>query len=218
MSGQIPIVNPISRKIYCMNKKRRLLLIAGTAASLTTAAGLVHAADTPKGPRLEIVTSKAGHKVNYTALRNTAKGFNTGLEKSPLTVYVFFDAQCGHCAQLWNAHLPLREKASFVWIPVGVLNHASTAQGSTILAAANPEAAMQEHEASISARRGGITANSAAIDKFSAAVAKNTELLRETGVRSVPFIAFKNPKTGETETRTGAMPTPVLASFLGLLG
>jgi thiol:disulfide interchange protein DsbG len=51
-------------------------------------------------------------------------------------VYVFFDAQCPHCAALWVAAKPLKSQAKFVWIPVGILNAASTSQGATLLAAA----------------------------------------------------------------------------------
>jgi thiol:disulfide interchange protein DsbG len=77
---------------------------------------------------------------------------------SKRTVYIFFDAQCPHCAMLWESAKPLKSQAKFVWIPVGLLNAASTAQGATLLAAGDPVAAMDEHETSMRAGRGGISA------------------------------------------------------------
>jgi len=77
---------------------------------------------------------------------------------SARTVYVFFDPQCPHCADLWESAKPLKAQAKFVWIPVGLVSKASTAQGATLLAAADPAAAMEAHETSMRAQSGGISA------------------------------------------------------------
>lgn len=153
--------------------------------------------------------------VSIAAIATEAKGFTAGSTMSARTVYVFFDAQCPHCATLWNNAKPLRSQAKFVWIPVGLINPSSTAQGATLLAAQDPVAVMDEHEASLQAKRGGISAGSN-IDAQKAMVTKNTELFNRFGFASVPTIVAKHAQTGDLVTQEGALPTRALATFLGL--
>jgi thiol:disulfide interchange protein DsbG len=149
------------------------------------------------------------------AIEAGTKGFSAGALMSKRTVYVFFDAQCPHCGALWEAAKPLKSQARFVWIPVGLLNAASTAQGATLLAASDPVAAMDEHEASLQARRGGISAASN-IDAQKEAVAKNTELMTKLGFASIPTIVGTHAQTGATVSQEGSLPTAALATLLGL--
>ncbi len=134
---------------------------------------------------------------------------------STRTVFVFFDAQCPHCAALWKAAKPLGSQAKFIWIPVGILNSASTAQGATLLAASDPVALMDQHEASMQANRGGITA-AGDIDAQRDAVAKNTALLTRFGFSSIPTIVATHAQTGALVSQEGSLPTAELANFLGL--
>ena len=153
--------------------------------------------------------------VSLAAIATEAKGFNVGASMSTRTVYVFFDAQCPHCTALWQAAKPLKSQAKFVWIPVGILNASSTAQGATLLAAADPVAAMDEHEASMQAQRGGISAASN-IDAQKEMVAKNTALLTRFGFASIPTIVGSHAQTGALVTQEGSLPTAALATLLGL--
>lgn len=153
--------------------------------------------------------------VSLTAIAAEAKGFEVGPPMSARTVYVFFDAQCAHCGALWNAAKPLKSQAKFVWIPVGLLNASSTAQGATLLAAKDPVAAMDEHEASLLAKQGGISAGSG-LDAHKAAIAKNTELMNRFGLASVPSIVATHAQTGALVTQEGSMSTAALAGLLGL--
>ena len=157
----------------------------------------------------------ASTPVSVAAIAAEAKGFTVGATMSTRTVYVFFDAQCPHCGALWEAAKPLKSQAKFVWIPVGILNASSTAQGATLLAAKDPVAAMDEHEASLLARGGGISAGSD-IDAQKAAVAKNTELMNRFGFGSIPTIVGTHAQTGALVTQEGSMPTAALAALLGL--
>jgi len=128
---------------------------------------------------------------------------------------VFFDAQCPHCAALWEAAKPLKSQAKFVWIPVGILNAASTSQGATLLASGDPAAAMDEHEASMKAGRGGISAASS-IDPQKDAVAKNTALMTRMGFSAIPSIVALHAQNGALVSQEGALPTAALAQLLGL--
>lgn len=153
--------------------------------------------------------------VSLTVMAAEAKGFEVGPPMSARTVYVFFDAQCPHCGALWNAAKPLKSQAKFVWIPVGLLNPSSTAQGATLLAAKDPVAAMDEHEASFLAKQGGISAGSG-LEAQKAAVAKNTELMNRFGFASIPSIVGTHAQTGALVTQEGSLSTAALASLLGL--
>lgn len=153
--------------------------------------------------------------VSIAAIAAEAKGFTVGTPMSARTVYVFFDAQCPHCAVLWQAAKPLKSQAKFVWIPVGIINPSSTAQGATLLAAKDPVALMDEHEVSMLAKRGGISAGSD-IDAQKAVVAKNTELMTRFGFASIPSIVATHAQSGALVSREGGLPTAELAAFLGL--
>lgn len=187
----------------------RLLAATLIAASLLLAA----CKDAPDAAKP--AAAAAAIPVSVAAVAAEAKGFSVGSAMSARTVYVFFDAQCPHCTALWEAAKPLKSQARFVWIPVGILNPSSTAQGATLLAAKDPVAAMDEHEASMTAKGGGISAASG-IDAQKAEVAKNTELLTRFGFGSIPTIIGNHAETGALVTQEGSMPTAALAGLLGL--
>jgi thiol:disulfide interchange protein DsbG len=153
--------------------------------------------------------------ISVEAIAAEAQGFVAGSQMSKRTVYVFFDAQCPHCAVLWDAAKPLKSQAKFVWIPVGILNAASTSQGATLLAAGDPVAAMDGHEVSMRAGRGGISAGSH-IDAQKDAVAKNTALMTRLGFSAIPSIVGTHAQTGAVVSQEGALPTAALATLLGL--
>ena len=145
-----------------------------------------------------------------------ASGFSTGSMMAANTVYVFFDPTCPHCAQLWASAKPLLAKLKIVWIPIGLLRGSSGPQGATILTAPDPVAAMEENEASVLDRRGGIAVSPSLSDEAKAKVEANTELFRKTGEDSVPLIVFKNAQTGAFGMHSGAVATAELAAMVGV--
>jgi thiol:disulfide interchange protein DsbG len=160
--------------------------------------------------------ASAKREVSLVAVAAEAKGFAVGSLMSANTVYVFFDSQCPHCGHLWQAAEPLHSKIKFVWIPVGMINATSAAQGAALLTAANPGALMAEHEASFLAGKGGISASSSVPTEIEQAIKNNTRILNSFGAEAVPFMVAKNLKTGLTVSRDGALSTAALAEFLGL--
>ncbi len=130
-------------------------------------------------------------------------------------VFVFFDPQCPHCSALWVAAKPLKSQARFIWIPVGLLNPTSSVQGAAILAAADPVTAMDQHEASMTDKKGGITAQGDNTEQ-KASVASNTALMNRYGFGGVPVIIGKHATTGELVIKEGSLPTGALAAALGL--
>jgi thiol:disulfide interchange protein DsbG len=189
--------------------KTSQLLVAALAASLLLS-GCKDSTQPPSDAK-----AAATVPVSLPAIEAEAVGFINGSSISARTVYVFFDPQCPHCAALWVAAKPLRSQAKFVWIPVGLMNKTSETQGAALLAAKDPVSAMDEHEASMAAGKGGIAA-AGDMEAQRAIVRKNTTLMNRFGFASIPIIVAKHAQTGALVTREGGLPTPELAKFLGL--
>ncbi len=194
---------------------RNLTMLKLSLAAMMAASLLAVGCQDASGPSAAAGAKSASAPVSIAAIAAEATGFTAGSAMSARTVYVFFDAQCPHCSELWRNAKPLKSQAKFVWIPVGLLNAASTAQGATLLASKNAVALMDEHEASMLAKRGGISGASD-IDAQKEAVAKNTRLLNRFGFASIPTIVGTHAETGALVTQAGALSTTALASLLGL--
>jgi thiol:disulfide interchange protein DsbG len=182
------------------------------AALLATSLVLAGCKDSPPA---DVPAKAAATPVSTALIAAEAKGFTVGSTMSTRTVYVFFDPQCPHCNALWLAAKPLKSQARFVWIPVGLMNPSSSAQGATLLASGDPAATMDEHEASMQRQAGGISAGSD-IEVQKEAVAKNTALLTRLGFTSIPTIVGTHAQSGALVTQEGSMPTAALATLLGL--
>lgn len=191
----------------------RLSLLA--ALTLAFSFALVGCKDQPASSGSSSAAKPSPQAVSIAAIEAGAQGFSVGVPMSARPVYVFFDPQCPHCTALWEAAKPLKAKTRFVWIPVGILNAASLSQGATLLAAPQPEAAMDAHEASMRTKAGGITAASN-IDPQKAAIEKNTQLLTSFGFGSIPTLVTTHAQTGALITNEGALTTEALTRFLGL--
>lgn len=187
-----------------MRRSRFLLAAAlGLALAACSRSGPETSAAPKRSPSVEIVAAEA-------------RGFTAGAMMSTQTVYVFFDAQCPHCSRLWEASVPLHRKAKFVWIPVGLLNAASSSQGAALLSAADPVQSMSEHEKSILAGQGGISASAQVTPAMEDALKSNTRLFNNLGIESVPFTITRNARTGTTVMRGGSMDTAALAELIGV--
>lgn len=191
-------------------KRRHLLGAVGAAAVLVACGQETSGTATPSG-----ASGAGATPVTVEAIAAQAKGFNVGSSMAARVIYVFFDAQCPHCAALWEASRPLRSQARFVWIPVGLINETSVAQGAALMTAADPVALMDQHEASLRSKQGGISAMNAPEDA-KAQVKKNTELFNGFGFGGVPTVVGKHAQSGELVKIEGSAPTAVLAQRLGL--
>lgn len=192
------------------------VLAAAAAATLlaacnpATSAGPVTAAKTAAA---EIPQSLP---ISVEAVNQHARGFTTGAVMSTTHAYVFFDPQCPHCGHLWQSSKALHPKMKFTWIPVTLLNKASRTQAAALLKAPDGAQAMDQHEALLAQKRGGMSASSDVDPEMEAALAKNTQLLRSFGADSVPFIVAKHAQTGAVVSFAGALPPEQIAQKLGL--
>ncbi len=178
------------------------------------ALSLALSACSKKEPEAAAAAPKRAPTVEIVAAEG--KGFTVGAMMAANPVYIFFDAQCPHCARLWAASVPLQKKVKFVWIPVGLMNATSSTQGAALLSAADPAQTMAEHEKSMLAGQGGIAASSSVKPEIEQAIKNNTGLFNNLGIEGVPFVVAKNARTGQTVTRGGTMDTAALAQLLGV--
>lgn len=192
--------------------KRRYLMAACAAASLLAACGHKDSQAQPAAA----APAPAGQPISLDAIGKEAKGFSVGSMMAAHTAYVFFDPQCPHCGRLWEEAKPLKPYAHFVWIPVALLDDKSAPEGAAILAAADPVAAMDQHEASMRAGQGGIDV-AGATQALKDAVKHNTDLMNRYSFTGVPTIVSKGAN-GQVITLEGEMPTAMLAQKLGLGG
>ena len=190
-------------------KPSALTLLLVAALTLTVTACSKN--DTPPAPPASAITA-----TSYDKVAATGKGFTVGALMSAQTVYVLFDPQCPHCGHLWQASEPLLNKFKFVWIPVAFNTGKSLAQAAALLSAANPAQAMTEHEKSLLAGSGGMSASGSIPPELEQAIKGNTQLLNSLGVDSVPFLLAKNRRTGEIVSHNGALDTAALARLLGV--
>ncbi len=180
-----------------------VLLLALAGCSKQEPAAAAAAAGPKRSPSVEIVAAEA-------------KGFTVGAMMAANPVYVFFDPQCPHCGRMWEASVPLQKKAKFVWIPVSLLNASSGPQGAALLSSDDPGKSMTQHETSMLAKQGGISAASGIKPEMEKAVKKNMLLFNSLGIEGVPFTIARNVKTGLTVTRGGEMNTAALAELIGV--
>jgi thiol:disulfide interchange protein DsbG len=188
------------------------ILVAAAFVALLAACGKEEAA--APSAASQAAAAPASQPVTVEAIQADAQGFTVGPTMSARTVYIFFDAQCPHCSALWYAAKPLKTQAKFEWIPIRLLNDSSEMQAAAILASKDPVAAMDEHEASMMDRKGGIKPEGD-VSAQRAAIKKNTALFEKFGFSSVPALVIKNAQSGQVVTHEGSMPTADLAAFIG---
>lgn len=197
------------RTLTLPQPRRRQLLLA------TAALGLA-ACSRQDEPAASAAASGPLSDEQALSLAATGHGFPIGAVMAAHMVHVFFDTTCPHCAHLWQAAQPLLGKLKMVWMPVGLLRPQSGPQGATILAAADPVAAMNENESSVLAHGGGITAATTPDAGALAHVQANGDILRRLGAQSVPVLLARHAQTGRAVRQEGALDTAGLAAFVGL--
>ena len=192
---------------------------ACSAAALAASVGLAACQDkaaSPATPAAAAPAQPGAAQQDAYALAAKGHGFTVGPMMAAHTVYVFFDPACPHCAHLWDAAKPLQSRLKMVWMPISLLRSTSGPQGATILAAADPAAAMQRNEASVLARGPGIEVDPSLAPEVLDKVKANTDLFNQIGAESVPLIVFKNAKSSQSGTHAGAVDTAQLAALAGV--
>lgn len=199
--------------------RRRQLLAAGGGLALVALAGCSKqdapaAAPAPATPARPATAAGTSREIYDAATRGT--GFVVGQAMAARSMLVFFDPQCPHCATLWLAAKPLRDRIRMVWMPVAFIRPSSAPQGATMLAAQDPVATMDRHESLLKGGQGGLLVTDAPDAGKLEAVRANTDLWRRLNGESVPFMAYRISAEGPYGSQTGGMPTAQLAQLLEL--
>lgn len=189
-----------------------------TGALMSALAGSLAVAQTAVEPKKElpaVFNQETRVGADYVKqLKEQAHGFSVGQAKAERTVYVLFDPQCPHCAELWEQSQPLLKNTHFVWIPIAFINAKSVYQGATILADKTPAEKMKEHEAVLLTQGGlNVKLGDKALDAQVSMMKKNTALFEKSRARSVPFIVYQR-KDGTVITNSGALPTNAIKKLL----
>lgn len=148
-------------------------------------------------------------------LSTTGKGFVLGSPNAGRVAYVIFDPRCPHCAALWAVSKPVAEEGAvrFVWIPVAAISNLSAPIAAALLESANPIAAMDAHEASMAAKKGGLQPTQPPTETARNAIAFNTELVTSLGLQEVPVILTKGT-SGTAVASGGSLTQSRLREFL----
>ncbi len=197
---------------------RRSLTLALGAIALSPLAALTACSknDPAASPAAAAPSGRKPNGIEAYAIAQRGSGFGVGAMMAANTVYVFFDPTCPHCAELWQASQPLLGRLKMVWMPIGLLRPQSGPQGAAILSAPDPVKAMNEHEASVLQRGGGISVPSGLSDEVLQKVKDNTELFRQLQAESVPLIVYRNAQSGQHGMHAGALDTAALAALAGV--
>jgi thiol:disulfide interchange protein DsbG len=172
-----------------MNQYRRKLLrtacIAAVGASLLGTAALATAQQT-QNPFAVKVLAEMG--------KATVIPEGSGSR----VLYIFFDANCPYCHELYTA---LRSKVGkggleLRWVPVAVLTPSSVTKGAAILQAPNRLAAFHENENTYgkgpNGKGGGITPATKVSPTASAILNANNALLEATKSPGVPTLLYRD--------------------------
>ena len=151
----------------------------------------------------------------FDAAAGGGSGFLVGQAVAARTLLVFFDPQCPHCATLWNAAKPLRNRIRMVWMPVAFIAPASGPQGAMLLDASDGTALMDEHESLLASGRGGLTAVAAPAAQLEKTKA-NTALWTSLQATSVPHLVYRAGADGPYGQQSGGAATAELERMLGL--
>lgn len=138
----------------------------------------------------------------------------------PGPIYIFFDANCPYCHQLFvNTRSWIEEgKATLRWIPVGILTATSHGKATAMLTADDPVQAFYDNENHYARGSGGGGIDEdVATPETDAKLKANLELLARTRSGAVPLMLFRT-KDGAPILIQGSPPKDKLPIILDNLG
>lgn len=126
-------------------------------------------------------------------------------------IYVFEDANCGYCHQMWKAVQPYEKAGLQVrWIPVAFLSKDSANKAAGVLSAKDPAAAFAAMHNDPS--RAAALAVTPVTPEMKAKLDANAKLMAEMGFRGTPATLYKD-KSGKVLAADG-MPKPAMLNVI----
>ena len=131
-------------------------------------------------------------------------------------VYVFTDANCPFCNELWTSARPWVEagKVQIRHVMVGVIRADSAAKAAAIIEASDPQAALTQNE--MNHGSGGIAPLAKISPETNAKLNSNVELMRRLGFSGTPGLVAQGTD-GELILQSGAPRGDALEALFGPL-
>ncbi|MFH1818697.1 MAG: thiol:disulfide interchange protein DsbG [Pseudomonadota bacterium] len=137
-----------------------------------------------------------------------------GKTDAPRIVYTFTDPNCPYCNKFWNDARPwiTSGKVQLRHVMVAILSPTSPGKAAAILNAADPQAALTQHEQQHAA--GGVKPLSQIPEKIRAQLDANQKLMQKLGTSATPTIFYKDA-SGKLQKMQGAPSGEMLTKILG---
>ena len=129
-------------------------------------------------------------------------------------LYVFFDANCPYCHDLYETLQPLigPKQLKVAWIPVGILALSSFGKAADLLEAKDPTAALAQAERGFH-QGGSAVRPRRATSTVATELMSNARLLTATGGDGVPFLVYKDQE-GRVHAVVGNPPQSALLRII----
>lgn len=181
------LVPGLPKEINAVTARRQFILLPA-AFAFAGSGSVVEAQSNEITVRAEDAYKLAGN------CHGVAVGLTTAAAN---TIYIFFDAADPRNSELWLNSASLKSRFKMMWIPVGVARSMSFRQGATILGAADPLAAMNDNNARVLNRQGGIAVAENLTDSVLARIETNTAVFNKLGSTSLPLILYRHARSGK---------------------
>lgn len=137
-----------------------------------------------------------------------------GKPDAPRTVYLFSDPNCPYCNMFWQQARPWVEagKVQLRHIMVGIIREDSPGKSAALLAAKDPQKALQDHEGA--GKGSSLKALKEVPPAIQAKLAANMQLMEELELSATPAIFYMDDK-GELQQQQGAPSPDKLVKILG---
>ncbi len=139
-----------------------------------------------------------------------------GVSDAPRIVYMFSDPNCPYCNMFWKQARPWVEAGDVQLrhVMVGMLRPDSAGKSAALLAAKNPEAALNEHEAAGKASK--LKPAKGISPKVNEQLEANLTLMGDMGASATPAIYYLD-EDGRLQQQQGAPRPDVLNAIMGPL-
>lgn len=137
-----------------------------------------------------------------------------GAKTAPNVIYLFSDANCPYCNMFWEQARPwvASGKVQLRHIMVGIIREDSAAKAATLMADANPEAALQRHEQA--GKASTLKAMTTIPKAIQTKIDANMKLMEALGLSATPAIFYKDAQ-GHLQQQQGAPRPETLAKMMG---
>lgn len=162
---------------------------------------------------LEAASAPVLDDATWTALGKT-RYIAEGATHPRRIVYVFTDTECPYCHKLWAATQPLLAGGDVQvrHILVAVISPTSPYRAAAILQAADPLAALRQHEQSFG--RSTVVPAKTLAPAIEAALVANGELMDKLGVQGTPATVYRDAD-GTIHMAAGMLPDAQLKAIFG---